>query len=81
MHDGTPSIHGAGAQRSYRRSCYCSGSDKDTGDLSGSWRQRRRLRGPHALLRTGRVLIFSGGWESSDLLHRSWRETHADAHP
>lgn len=24
------------------------------------------------LLRTGRVLMFSGGWESSDLLHRSW---------
>lgn len=24
------------------------------------------------LLHTGRVLMFSGGWESSDLLHRSW---------
>ena len=25
-----------------------------------------------ALLRTGRVLMFSGGWEGSELLHRSW---------
>jgi hypothetical protein len=25
-----------------------------------------------ALLHTGRVLMFSGGWESSELLHRSW---------
>ena len=25
-----------------------------------------------ALLHTGRVLMFSGGWESSNLLHRSW---------
>lgn len=24
------------------------------------------------LLRTGRVLMFSGGWESTNLLHRSW---------
>jgi hypothetical protein len=24
------------------------------------------------LLRTGRVLMFSGGWEGTDLLHRSW---------
>jgi hypothetical protein len=54
--------------------------------VQGSWAGATRTPGDTAvlndgngvypvhtiLLHTGRVLMFSGGWEGSDLLHRSW---------
>lgn len=73
MHGGTPSIHGrwrtadptldpATAPPLTRTP----GDSAAPGDNVGVYAVHM------ALLHTGRVLMFSGGWETSELLHRSW---------
>ena len=72
MHDGTPSIHGRWRTADPTADPATAppvtktpGDSADPGDNVGVYAVHM------ALLRTGRVLMFSGGWESSDLLHRS----------
>lgn len=73
MHDGTPSIHGRWRSAdptldpaTAPTPTKTPGDSHDPGDNIGVYAVHM------ALLRTGNVLMFSGGWETSDLLHRSW---------
>ena len=73
MHDGTPSIHGRWRTAdptldpaTAPTPTKTPGDSHDPGDNIGVYAVHM------ALLHTGNVLMFSGGWESSDLLHRSW---------
>jgi galactose oxidase-like protein len=73
MHDGAPAIHGrwrtadpTADPATGPTPTKTPGDSADPGDNIGVYAVHM------ALMRTGRVLMFSGGWESSDLLHRSW---------
>lgn len=73
MHDGTPSIHGRWRTADPTADPATAPAPTQTPGDSAAPGDNLGVYAVHmALLHTGRVLMFSGGWESSDLLHRSW---------
>jgi hypothetical protein len=72
-HEGTPAIHGRWRSADPTLDPATAPSPTKTPGDSFAIGDNLGVYAVHmALLRTGRVLMFSGGWESSELLHRSW---------
>jgi len=72
-HEGTPATHGRWRSADPAADPATAPSPTKTPGDSAAPGDNVGVYAVHmALLRTGRVLMFSGGWESSDLLHRSW---------
>ena len=73
MHGGTPSIHGRWRTADPTLDPATAPTPTKTPGDSAAPGDDIGVYAVHmALLHTGNVLMFSGGWESSDLLHRSW---------
>lgn len=73
MHDGTPSIHGRWRTADPTLDPATAPTPTQTPGDSAAPGDGIGVYAVHmALMHTGRVLMFSGGWESSELLHRSW---------
>lgn len=73
MHGGTPSIHGRWRTADPTLDPATAPTPTKTPGDSAAPGDNVGVYAVHmALLHTGRVLMFSGGWESSELLHRSW---------
>src|SRR5689334_16899393 len=73
MHGGTPSIHGRWRTADPTLDPATAPTPTKTPGDSAAPGDNVGVYAVHmALLHTGNVLMFSGGWESSDLLHRSW---------
>ena len=73
MHDGTPSIHGRWRTADPTLDPATAPVPTQTPGDSAAPGDNIGVYAVHmALMHTGHVLMFSGGWESSELLHRSW---------
>ncbi|HEX5875458.1 MAG TPA: galactose oxidase early set domain-containing protein, partial [Pyrinomonadaceae bacterium] len=73
MHGGTPSIHGRWRTADPTLDPATAPTPTQTPGDSFAPGDNIGVYAVHmALLHTGRVLMFSGGWETSELLHRSW---------
>jgi Domain of unknown function (DUF1929) len=73
MHDGIPSIHGRWRTADPTADPATAPTPTQTPGDSAAPGDNIGVYAVHmALMHTGHVLMFSGGWEGSELLHRSW---------
>ncbi len=73
MHGGTPSIHGRWRTADPTLDPATAPTPTTTPGDSAAPGDNIGVYAVHmALMHTGHVLMFSGGWETSELLHRSW---------